>query len=272
MGGSSTSPGIPGRGTRPAADALIADYSSLVFDYACLDRPIVVHAPDWDAYRAARGTHPTCSPGSPATPRRVTTTPCELRDVFRSGRWRSPEAAALRTAFRAVLPVRRRARGGACRTPVLRSGRVTRGRARHPNGARRAPRAGSSAPRGRCARQFAHPVTLGDVHAPVRRPADGTLRQGVSARRRARIRSRRLPGRRPRVADLRSNPHPPGAPRPAPRRLLRGRRPGRPQRRRGDEERRASPPAPTTPMPSSPARRSSTSRSSGPRRRKSPAS
>lgn len=84
-----------------AADALIADYSSLVFDYACLDRPIVVHAPDWAAYRAARGTYFDLLSGRPGdTPGAVTTTPERLADVFRTGEWRSPEAAALRTAFR----------------------------------------------------------------------------------------------------------------------------------------------------------------------------
>src|SRR4051794_11107217 len=40
-----------------AADALITDYSSIMFDYAVLDRPIVIHAPDWDTYRARRGTY-----------------------------------------------------------------------------------------------------------------------------------------------------------------------------------------------------------------------
>ncbi|QWQ43309.1 CDP-glycerol glycerophosphotransferase family protein [Streptomyces sp. YPW6] len=84
-----------------AADALIADYSSLIFDYACLDRPIVVHAPDWAAYRAARGTYFDLLSGRPGdTPGPVTTTPDELADVFRTGRWRSPESAALRAAFR----------------------------------------------------------------------------------------------------------------------------------------------------------------------------
>ncbi|WP_426499289.1 CDP-glycerol glycerophosphotransferase family protein [Streptomyces sp. D54] len=84
-----------------AADALIADYSSLIFDYACLDRPIVVHAPDWAAYRATRGTYFDLLSGRHGdTPGPVTTTPAELADVFRTGEWRSPEAAALRTAFR----------------------------------------------------------------------------------------------------------------------------------------------------------------------------
>ncbi|WP_155368924.1 bifunctional glycosyltransferase/CDP-glycerol:glycerophosphate glycerophosphotransferase [Catellatospora vulcania] len=38
-----------------AADILVSDYSSVIFDFAVLDRPIVLHAPDWAEYRAARG-------------------------------------------------------------------------------------------------------------------------------------------------------------------------------------------------------------------------
>ncbi|OSC73189.1 glycosyl transferase [Streptomyces sp. BF-3] len=84
-----------------AADALITDYSSLAFDYACLDRPIVVHAPDWDAYRTTRGTYFDLLSGwFGDTPGPVTTTSDELVEVFRAGEWRSPASAALRTAFR----------------------------------------------------------------------------------------------------------------------------------------------------------------------------
>ena len=32
-----------------AADVLLTDYSSIMFDYAVLDRPNVIHAPDWQA-------------------------------------------------------------------------------------------------------------------------------------------------------------------------------------------------------------------------------
>ncbi|MFD8802383.1 bifunctional glycosyltransferase/CDP-glycerol:glycerophosphate glycerophosphotransferase [Streptomyces atroolivaceus] len=84
-----------------AADALITDYSSLMFDYACLDRPIITYVPDWDAYRAARGVYVDLLSGRPGdTPGAVATTEGELREVLSSGAWRSPEADALRAAFR----------------------------------------------------------------------------------------------------------------------------------------------------------------------------
>ncbi|MEU1124252.1 CDP-glycerol:glycerophosphate glycerophosphotransferase [Streptomyces sp. NPDC005899] len=39
------------------ADVLVTDYSSIMFDYALLDRPIVLFAPDLDAYAADRGSY-----------------------------------------------------------------------------------------------------------------------------------------------------------------------------------------------------------------------
>ncbi|THA33124.1 CDP-glycerol:glycerophosphate glycerophosphotransferase [Streptomyces sp. A1277] len=85
-----------------AADALVSDYSSVIFDYANLDRPIVVHADDWETYSQVRGVTFDLLSGLPGdTPGPVTTTEDELTDVFRSGRWRGPESTALRAAFRA---------------------------------------------------------------------------------------------------------------------------------------------------------------------------
>ncbi len=40
-----------------AADVLVTDYSSIMFDFANLARPIVIYAPDWDTYRDVRGTY-----------------------------------------------------------------------------------------------------------------------------------------------------------------------------------------------------------------------
>ncbi|WP_309145628.1 bifunctional glycosyltransferase/CDP-glycerol:glycerophosphate glycerophosphotransferase [Streptomyces malaysiensis] len=81
-----------------AADALLTDYSSIMFDYANLDRPIVIHADDWDAYRAARGTYfdITAAPPGP-----VSRTEDELIALFTTGAWCGPRSAALRAAFRA---------------------------------------------------------------------------------------------------------------------------------------------------------------------------
>ncbi|QUI32015.1 CDP-glycerol:glycerophosphate glycerophosphotransferase [Streptomyces alfalfae] len=85
-----------------AADALVTDYSSLMFDYACLDRPIVTYAPDWQAYRLARGTYFDVLSGRPGeTPGATATTEDALAQLFRDGAWDSPKAAALRSAFRA---------------------------------------------------------------------------------------------------------------------------------------------------------------------------
>ncbi|MEU8955817.1 bifunctional glycosyltransferase family 2 protein/CDP-glycerol:glycerophosphate glycerophosphotransferase [Streptomyces sp. NPDC048518] len=84
-----------------AADALVTDYSSLMFDYACLDRPIVTYAPDWQAYRLARGTYFDLLSGRPGeTPGAVATTEDELAGLFRLGGWDTEETAALRSAFR----------------------------------------------------------------------------------------------------------------------------------------------------------------------------
>ncbi|QEU94021.1 CDP-glycerol:glycerophosphate glycerophosphotransferase [Streptomyces kanamyceticus] len=84
-----------------AADALVTDYSSLMFDYACLDRPIVTYAPDWQAYRLARGTYFDLLSGRPGeTPGAVATSEEELAALFTDGGWDAPDAARLRSAFR----------------------------------------------------------------------------------------------------------------------------------------------------------------------------
>ncbi|WP_326808411.1 CDP-glycerol glycerophosphotransferase family protein [Streptomyces sp. NBC_01775] len=84
-----------------AADALITDYSSVMFDYANLDRPIVIHAPDWDSYRDSRGVYFDLLSGRPGeTPGPVTRTEEELTAVFRDGTWRDAGSRALRAAFR----------------------------------------------------------------------------------------------------------------------------------------------------------------------------
>ncbi|MFJ7152629.1 CDP-glycerol glycerophosphotransferase family protein [Streptomyces sp. NPDC100445] len=80
-----------------AADALVTDYSSIMFDYANLDRPIVVYADDWDVYRETRGVYFDLMAEPPGA---VARTPRELAAVFRDGSYAGPEAGALRAAFR----------------------------------------------------------------------------------------------------------------------------------------------------------------------------
>ncbi|MER5520968.1 bifunctional glycosyltransferase family 2 protein/CDP-glycerol:glycerophosphate glycerophosphotransferase [Streptomyces sp. NPDC002763] len=80
-----------------ASDALVTDYSSIMFDYANLDRPIVVHTEDWDAYHAARGTYFDLRSTPPGA---VARTEDELIDIFASGHWRGSRSAQLRAAFR----------------------------------------------------------------------------------------------------------------------------------------------------------------------------
>jgi CDP-glycerol glycerophosphotransferase len=81
-----------------AADVLITDYSSAMFDYGVLDRPIVIYAPDWEIYRTLRGTYFDLLAEPPGV---VATTETHLVDAFLSGAvWGDP-AARLRALFRA---------------------------------------------------------------------------------------------------------------------------------------------------------------------------
>ncbi|MEU0336917.1 CDP-glycerol glycerophosphotransferase family protein [Streptomyces sp. NPDC006193] len=80
-----------------AADVLVTDYSSVMFDYANLDRPIVVHADDWPAFRASRGAYLDITAEPPG---HVTRSYRELARLFASGAWRDEESARLRAAFR----------------------------------------------------------------------------------------------------------------------------------------------------------------------------
>jgi CDP-glycerol glycerophosphotransferase (TagB/SpsB family) len=69
-----------------------------MFDYANLDRPIVVHADDWGAYAASRGAYFDITQGAPG---HVSRSYRELAWLFASGSWRDQESARLRAEFRA---------------------------------------------------------------------------------------------------------------------------------------------------------------------------
>ena len=81
-----------------AADVLVTDYSSLMFDYAVLDRPIVIHAPDWEVYRTLRGTYFDLLAEPPGA---VTRSDDELIAALRTGAAEDAAAEAARAAFRA---------------------------------------------------------------------------------------------------------------------------------------------------------------------------
>ena len=81
-----------------AADVLVTDYSSIMFDYAVLDRPIVIHAPDWEEYQAMRGTYFDLMAEPPGV---VTRTEEELIEALGSGTAWGEDAQRARAAFRA---------------------------------------------------------------------------------------------------------------------------------------------------------------------------
>ncbi len=68
-----------------ASDALLTDYSSVMFDYANLDRPIVIYAPDWETYSRIRGVNFDLFAHPPGV---VETTQEGLVDAFVSERYR----------------------------------------------------------------------------------------------------------------------------------------------------------------------------------------
>lgn len=80
-----------------AADVLITDYSSAMFDYAVLDRPVVIHAPDWPTYQQLRGVYFDLMAQPPGA---VATSDAELFDIFETGAESAAGAAAARAAFR----------------------------------------------------------------------------------------------------------------------------------------------------------------------------
>ncbi|MFJ4818703.1 CDP-glycerol glycerophosphotransferase family protein [Streptomyces sp. NPDC088801] len=80
-----------------ASDVLVTDYSALMFDYALLDRPIVVHADDWGAFAASRGAYFDITADAPG---HVSRSYRELAWLFASGTWQDAEAARLRSGFR----------------------------------------------------------------------------------------------------------------------------------------------------------------------------
>ncbi|MFD5482953.1 CDP-glycerol glycerophosphotransferase family protein [Streptomyces hawaiiensis] len=80
-----------------AADALVTDYSSIMFDYANLDRPIVIYADDWETYRTTRGVYFDLMTEAPGP---VARTQQELTEILTTEAWRDESAAKTRAVFR----------------------------------------------------------------------------------------------------------------------------------------------------------------------------
>ncbi|MFB9237124.1 CDP-glycerol glycerophosphotransferase family protein [Plantactinospora siamensis] len=81
-----------------AADVLVTDYSSLMFDYSVLDRPIVIYAPDWQAYRLVRGVYFDIMAEPPGA---VATSFPDLVALFRADAVDDDAATKARSQFRA---------------------------------------------------------------------------------------------------------------------------------------------------------------------------
>ncbi|MBR8641968.1 CDP-glycerol glycerophosphotransferase family protein [Streptomyces tuirus] len=80
-----------------AADALVTDYSSIMFDYANLDRPIVIHADDWETYRTTRGVYFDLMAEAPGP---VARSQQELTEILTTDAWHDERAAKTRAVFR----------------------------------------------------------------------------------------------------------------------------------------------------------------------------
>jgi len=80
-----------------AADVLVTDYSSVMFDFGVLNRPIVVFAPDWEAYRSTRGTYFDLLAEPPGA---VARSADELFRLFADGRVDTAETRAALAMFR----------------------------------------------------------------------------------------------------------------------------------------------------------------------------
>ncbi|MEV3860474.1 bifunctional glycosyltransferase family 2 protein/CDP-glycerol:glycerophosphate glycerophosphotransferase [Streptomyces sp. NPDC050095] len=80
-----------------AADVLITDYSSIMFDYANLDRPIISYADDWETYAKTRGVYFDLMEEPPG---HVARTQEELEELLVTDAWHDEASTKARTHFR----------------------------------------------------------------------------------------------------------------------------------------------------------------------------
>jgi CDP-glycerol glycerophosphotransferase (TagB/SpsB family) len=83
-----------------ASDVMVTDYSSAMFDYANLDRPIVIFAPDYDVYQVTRGTYFDLMVLPPGP---ITHDEDEVVAAFRSGSYADENSTAKRARFRELF-------------------------------------------------------------------------------------------------------------------------------------------------------------------------
>lgn len=80
-----------------AADVLVTDYSSAMFDFANLGRPIIIFAHDWEHYKYQRGTYFDITADAPGS---VVYTAADLADCLRSREYSSDTNMDLLNRFR----------------------------------------------------------------------------------------------------------------------------------------------------------------------------
>jgi CDP-glycerol glycerophosphotransferase len=80
-----------------ASDALITDYSSIMFDYANLNRPIVIYADDWETYAKTRGVYFDLMAEAPG---QVARTQAELTEILTTDAWQDESAHKSLDVFR----------------------------------------------------------------------------------------------------------------------------------------------------------------------------
>ena len=80
-----------------AVDVLVTSYSPVMCDFVLLDRPIVVHAPDWESFRRTTGVTVDLLADPPGV---VVRDGPELREVWHAGALDGPDAADARACLR----------------------------------------------------------------------------------------------------------------------------------------------------------------------------
>ncbi len=82
------------------ADVLLTDYSSIMFDYACLNRPIILFLDDYDIYSAIRGMYYDITKNPPGA---IASNTDELITLLKEGEYNSTENSDRLKEFRKIF-------------------------------------------------------------------------------------------------------------------------------------------------------------------------